>query len=363
MFYDSWEHILIPTFGLASIFAWFYLEKYRDKSAEDWLHTNKKMAHEVLYVLSWYGTAISAAFGFIGYGLITWVGWGGFAVFDLPPFVEFQFTVLTSTLIWSQIRQEYTHALFDMVVQELPYIMEDEDTADRAKEIIVRVQGEMQNLDEIVKKVKEDLEQTTKKRKAVEKEQEEQQKYLSKMEQEISQHKEMIEQTLSANKDLGEFIKKTKTKNKDLKLALDGCMKEFKELQTMRIVLLGESKKLQEDVDTVNLDIQDAFRTIEKQWSEQQKEFDKLYPAASANEKKLRRYLNEEPEIRSKNDFLKERLDKQVKELPKASRSQFEFEVRKFKLKTLQDYLICEVCKQPKKDGCNCGSSGPMYST
>lgn len=363
MFYDSWEHILIPTFGLASIFAWFYLEKYRDKSAEDWLHTNKKMAHEVLYVLSWYGTAISAAFGFIGYGLITWVGWGGFAVFDLPPFVEFQFLVLTSTLIWSQIRQEYTHALFDKVVKELPYIMEDEDTANRVREIIVQVQGEMKNLEEIVTKVEEELELSKKIRKDVEKEQEEQQKYLKKMKDEIKQHKQMIEQTLSANDDLSEFIKETKTKNKDLKLALDGSMKEFKELQTMRIVLLGESKKLQEDVDTVNLDIQDAFRTIEKEWSEQQKEFDDLYPAARANEKKLRRYLNQEPITRKKNDHLKELLERQLKELPKASRSEFDLKVREFKRKTLQDYLICEECKQPKKDGCNCGGSRPMYST
>ena len=140
----------------------------------------------------------------------------------------------------------------------------------------------------------------------------------------------MIEQTLSANVNLGELIKKTKTKNKDLKLALDGRMKEFKELQTMRIVLLGESKKLQEDVDTVNLDIQDAFRTIEKTMVNNKKNLTNN-TLRQANEKKLRRYLNEEPEIRSKNDFLKERLDKQVKELPKASRSQFEFEVRKFK--------------------------------
>ena len=109
-----------------------------------------------------------------------------------------------------------------------------------------------------------------------------------------------------------------------------------------------------------DLDIQDAFRKSKNNGLN--KKNLTSFPAAMRT-KRNPSYLNEEPEIRSKNDFLKERLDKQVKELPKASRSQFEFEVRKFKLKTLQDYLICEVCKQPKKDGCNCGSSGPMYST
>ena len=314
-------------------------------------------------MLSWYGTAISAAFGFIGYGLITWVGWGGFAVFDLPPFVEFQFTVLTSTLIWSQIRQEYTHALFDMVVGELPYILEDEDTADRAKEIIVQVQGEMQNLDEIVKKVKEDLEQTTKRRKAVEKEQEEQQKYLSKMVQEIEQHEQMIKQTKSTNSDLGAHIEDTKANNKELKSALDEAMIQFRQLQTMRQEVMERSKKLQDDVDTVDLNIQDTFRKIEQSWAEQQEKYDKQYPAADANERKLRRYLNQEPILKKKNKYLKELLERQLKELPKASRSEFQLKVREFKRKTLQDYLICEVCKQPKKDGCNCGGSGPMFST
>lgn len=354
---------MIPTFGVVSIFAWFYLEKYREKSAEDWLHTNKKMAHEVLYVSSWYGTAISAAFGFIGYGLITWVGWGGFAVYDLPPFVEFQFTVLISTLIWSQIRQDYTHALFDSVVQELPYILEDEDTKNRTREIIVQVQGEMKNLDEIVKKVKEELEASEKDRAAIEKEQKEQQKYLKKMQQEIEQNKQMIDQTKSANKDLSQVIKETKTHNKGLKMALDESMKEFEELQTMRMILLGKSKKLQEDVDTVGLDLQDALRDIEQKWTKEQKEFDAQYPAADANERKLRRYLNEEPVMKMKNEYLKELLDKQMKELPKASRSDFELKVNAFKRKTLQEYLLCEVCKQPKKDGCNCGGSKPMYST
>ena len=363
MFYDSWEHILIPTFGMISIFAWFYLEKYRDKSAEDWLHTNKRMAHEVLYVLSWYGTAISAAFGFIGYGLITWVGWGGFAVFDLSPFVEFQFAVLTSTLIWSLIRQEYTHALFDKVVRELPYIMEDEDTAAQARRIIAKLQGEMANLDEIVKEVQKELESKSKERKKHEKELNEQQRTLKMIQQEIEQHDEMIRQTISANKDIEQSINETKRKNKGLKTALDENMQEFHELQAMRMILIEHSEKLQDDVDTVNLEIQDAFREIEQNWAKEQQEFDNLYPAVNANQRKLRRYMNEEPQLKKKNEYLKELLEKQLTELPKASRSEFELKVREFKRKALRDYLICDLCKQPKKAGCTCGGSGPMYLT
>ena len=43
-----------------------------------------------------------------------------------------------STLIWSQIRQEYTHALFERVVEEIPWILDDEETMNRAKEIIMK---------------------------------------------------------------------------------------------------------------------------------------------------------------------------------------------------------------------------------
>jgi uncharacterized protein YoxC len=363
MFYDSWEHILIPVFGVVSIFAWFYLEKYNDKSTEDWLHTNKKMAHEALYVLSWYGTAISAAFGFIGYGLITWVGWGGFAVFDLPPFVEFQLIVVTLTLIWSQIRQDYTHALFDKVALELPYILEDEDTAIQARAVIMQVQGEMENLVQIVQKVREKLESTSKDKEALEKKLKKKQRSVSQMKQQIEQNKQMIKQTKKANDDLSNVIKDTKQTNEEMRFTLDEAMNQFRDLQTMRQEILKKSKKLQDDFNTVDLDIEAALREIENQWSQEVKEFDKQYHAASANERKILRYAMREPVLKKQNDYLKNVLVKQVKELPKASRAQFELAVNAFKRKKIQDYVICEVCKQPKKDGCTCGGSGPMYST
>ena len=42
------------------------------------------------------------------------------------------------------------------------WILDDEETMDRAKEIIVKVQGEMENLDAIVQEVKLKLESTNK---------------------------------------------------------------------------------------------------------------------------------------------------------------------------------------------------------
>tara|TARA_B100000767_G_scaffold266479_1_gene283902 strand:+ start:2429 stop:3520 length:1092 start_codon:yes stop_codon:yes gene_type:complete len=363
MFYDPWEHILIPAFGMVSILALYYLEKYRDKSVEDWLHTNKKMAHEVLYVMSWYGTAISAAFGFIGYGLINWIGWGGFPVFDIPPFVEFQFIVLTSTLVWSQIRQVYSHTLFELVVQELPYILEDEDMANRAREIIMQVQGEMENFDDVVQEVKVKLESTTKQQKELEEKKREKQKYLSETERQIEQNNYLIEETKKANSGLDQFIEDTKATNKITKIAFKEAMKKFRELQTMRQDILEKSKKFQDEVDAVDLDIEDALQKINDEWDQEQKEFDKQYPAADANEKKIRRYLTQVPVLNKKNAFLTQLLEKQMKELPKASRPEFERAVMDFKHKKLQDYLICEECKQPKRDGCTCGNSGPMFST
>lgn len=354
---------MIPAFGMLSVVAFMYLEKYKDKSADDWLHTNKKMFHEILYIVSRYGTAISAAFGFIGYGLITWVGLGGFPVFEIPPFFEFQFVVLMSTLIWSQIRQEYTHALFERVVEEIPWILDDEETMNRAKEIIMKVQGKMENLGAIIQEVKLELESTNKELEALEKEKKERQENLSKMRQQIEQNNRDIQKIMDANDNLVQPLKDAKALMKETKFALDEATAEFSKLQKMLQHYNDSTKNMQDDVDAVDLEIEDAFREISTQWAQQLQEFDEQYIAARSNEKKLRRYMLEIPVLERKNEFLKELIDKQVKELPLASRQKIDLEVRDFKRKRLQDYLICQVCKQPKKDGCTCGGSGPLFSS